>query len=114
MKTHRYFSNNLDHPRVAAIRPQCPRHRFACQDTWLGVACTALLFTIGKYFIGLYLGRASVGSAYGAAGSAVVFMVWIYYASLILFFGAELTKVLARSRGRPLSPSRHARTIEHA
>ncbi|HWM27921.1 MAG TPA: YhjD/YihY/BrkB family envelope integrity protein, partial [Woeseiaceae bacterium] len=66
---------------------------------------------LGKYAIGLYLGRAGVGSPYGAAGSAVVFMVWVYYASLILFLGAEITKVIARHRGSPLVPSAYATAI---
>jgi membrane protein len=80
-------------------------------STWLGALVTALLFTAGKSLIGLYLGRASVGSAYGAAGSAVVLMVWVYYASLILFFGAALTRVIARQRGMPLQPNAFARRI---
>jgi membrane protein len=72
------------------------------------------LFTIGKLGIGLYLGKASVGSAYGAAGSIVVFMVWVYYAALIFFFGAIATKMLALWRGTPLEPSRHAHRTEEA
>lgn len=71
----------------------------AWRDTWLGAFITALLFAVGKFGIGLYLGQASVGSAYGAAGSLVVFMVWIYYASLIVFLGAQITRVIAESRG---------------
>jgi membrane protein len=70
---------------------------------------TAVLFTLGKFLIGLYLGRASIGSAYGAAGSVVVLMVWVYYSSLILFFGAELTQVRARrlrSRRSPIALAR--------
>jgi membrane protein len=82
------------------------------RSTWLGALATALFFTLGKSLIGLYLGRASVGSAYGAAGSAVVLMVWVYYASLILFFGAALTRVIARRRGVPLRPNAFARRID--
>ncbi len=96
---------------IAIMFKYVPDAHIAWRDTWIGAACTAALFTLGTYIIGLYFGRVSVGSAYGAASSAVVFMVWIYYASLILFFGAELTKVLARHQGRPLSPSRYARAI---
>ena len=69
---------------------------------WDDVLCavtTSVLFTLGKQIIGLYLGRAGVGSAYGAAGSLVVMTVWVFYASLILFFGAELTYVRSRRRG---------------
>lgn len=60
---------------------------------WLGAAITSLLFSIGKYLIGLYLGNSSYSSTYGAAASLVVLFVWIYYSGLILFFGAELTQV---------------------
>jgi membrane protein len=60
---------------------------------WLGAIITSVLFTIGKYLIGLYLGSSSFSSTYGAAASLVVLFVWIYYSGLILFFGAELTQV---------------------
>ena len=74
-------------------------------DVWFGAVTTSVLFTLGKQVIGLYLGRAGVGSAYGAAGSLVVMTVWVYYASLILFFGAELTYVRSRRRrGLPTRP----------
>lgn len=69
------------------------------RDVWVGAVVTAILFTLGKYLIGLYLGTSSVGSAYGAAGSLVVLVVWIYYSAQILFFGAELTQVYARRYG---------------
>jgi membrane protein len=68
------------------------------QDVWIGASLTALLFSIGKSLIGLYLGHASLGSAYGAAGSLVVLSVWIYYSALILFFGAEVTYAYAALR----------------
>jgi membrane protein len=96
---------------LALLFKYVPDAKIAWRDTWAGAAVTAVLFTVGKYAIGLYLGQASVGSAYGAAGSAVVLMVWVYYASLILFLGAEITQVLARQRGRPLAPSRHAQAV---
>jgi membrane protein len=70
-------------------------------DVWFGAITTSVLFTIGKGLIGMYLGRAGIGSAYGAAGSLVVMTVWVYYASLILFFGAELTYFRSRSRRAP-------------
>jgi membrane protein len=60
-------------------------------DVWLGGVMTTVLFTVGKTAIGYYLGYASVGSAYGAAGSMVVLLVWVYYSALIVFFGAEFT-----------------------
>ena len=94
---------------IATLFKFVPNIRISWRDTWAGAFTTAVLFTIGKVGIGLYLGQASVGSAYGAAGSAVVLMVWVYYASLILFFGAELTRVIATHRGVPVTPDRYAR-----
>jgi membrane protein len=78
------------------------------RDVWIGAAITSLLFTIGKYLIGLYLGTSSVGSAYGAAGSLVVLLVWIYYSSQILFFGAEFTQVYAKQYGSRIEPAENA------
>ena len=69
------------------------------RDVWLGGLITAVLFTLGKTAIGYYLGQASVGSAYGAAGSLVVLLVWVYYSALIMFFGAEFTHAWATRQG---------------
>jgi membrane protein len=77
------------------------------RDVWLGGLVTAVLFTVGKTAIGAYLGRASVGSAYGAAGSMVVLLVWVYYSALIVFFGAEFTQAWATRRG-DVAPQPHA------
>jgi membrane protein len=77
-------------------------------DVWVGAGMTALLFTIGKSLLGIYLGKASVGSSYGAAGSLVVLVVWVYYSAQILFLGAEFTQVHARHRGRNIRPSKRA------
>lgn len=99
---------------LALLFRYVPDAQISWRDTTIGALITAVLFTVGKYFIGLYLGKASVGSAYGAAGSAVVFMVWVYYASLILFFGAAVTKAVARQRGHPVMPSAYARSLERA
>jgi membrane protein len=77
------------------------------RDVWLGGVVTAVLFTVGKTAIGYYLGRASVGSAYGAAGSMVVLLVWVYYAALIVFFGAEFTQAWATQHGGA-APQPHA------
>lgn len=76
-----------------------PDARIAWRDVWIGATATAALFVVGKLAIGLYLGHASIGSAYGAAGSFVVLLVWVYYSAQILLFGAELTQVYA-NRGR--------------
>lgn len=85
-----------------------PDVKIAWRDVWFGAAVTALLFTIGKFLIGLYLGNSSVASVYGAAGSLVVILLWAYYSSQILFFGAELTQVWARRRGSHIVPDEHA------
>jgi len=69
------------------------------RHVWIGAAVTALLFTAGKTLLGLYLGRASLTSAYGAAGSLLVLLLWCYYAAQIVFFGAEFTRVTALSNG---------------
>jgi membrane protein len=75
---------------------------------WLGAGVTAILFTVGKEVIGLYLGRTAVGSAYGAAGSLVVLLVWIYYSTQILLFGAEITRVISQRKTQSLSQPVHA------
>jgi membrane protein len=85
-----------------------PDVQIAWRDVWPGAALTALLFTVGKLALGLYLGRASVASPYGAAGSIIVLVIWVYYATQILFMGAEFTQVYARSRGAQFTPSKHA------
>ena len=76
-----------------------PDAKIAWPDVWVGAALTSLLFTTGKFAIGLYLGKADVGSAYGAAGSFVILLVWVYYSSQILLFGAEFTAVYANRYG---------------
>jgi membrane protein len=78
----------------ALIFRYVPEVKIAWKNVWIGAAVTALLFTIGKFLIGLYLGKAAVGSAYGAAGSLVVVIVWVYYSAMIFLFGAEFTHVL--------------------
>lgn len=88
-----------------------PDAQIAWNDVWVGAVLTAILFALGKLLIGLYLGTASIGSAYGAAGSLVVLLVWIYYSSLILFFGAELTQVYARRFGSHIVPKEGAEPV---
>lgn len=85
-----------------------PDVKVSFRDVWLGAVVTALLFTIGKLLLGLYLGKASVGSSYGAAGSFIAFVVWVYYAAQIVFLGAEFTQVTARRRGRDIQPNANA------
>lgn len=88
----------------AAVLKVLPDARIEWRDVWFGAAVTALLFTVGKALIGIYLGRAGVGSVYGAAGSLVVMLLWIYYSAQIFFLGAELTEVYSRRYG-----TRHGR-----
>jgi membrane protein len=76
-----------------------PDATIAWRDVWIGAGLTSLLFTVGKFLIGMYLGKADVGSAYGAAGSLVILLVWVYYSSQILLFGAEFTSVYANRYG---------------
>jgi len=85
-----------------------PDVKVGWRDVWPGALCTALLFAIGKFGLGLYLGRASVASPYGAAGSVVVLVIWVYYAAQILFLGAEFTRVYARYRGARVEPTKNA------
>ncbi len=81
-----------------------PDAKVAWRDVWIGAAVTSVLFAIGKELIGLYLGHSSVASAFGAAGSVIVILVWIYYSTQILFFGAEFTQVYARRYGSQIVP----------
>jgi membrane protein len=81
-----------------------PDVKIAWKDVWVGAALTSVLFNIGKFLIGYYLGKSSVSSAYGAAGSLAVVLVWVYYSAQILFFGAEFTEVYANKFGGHLVP----------
>src|SRR5690606_35657081 len=92
----------------ALIYKVIPDAEIAWRDVWIGAALTSLLFSIGKYAIGLYLGQSSASSVFGAAGSLVVVLLWIYYSALILFFGAEFTQVYARRYGSGIVPSSEA------
>jgi membrane protein len=83
----------------ALIYKIIPRVKVAWNDVWIGAAVTAILFTIGKVLIGLYIGKSDVTSSFGTAGSLVVVMIWVYYASQIFLFGAELTRVYAETYG---------------
>jgi membrane protein len=80
----------------AVIYKFLPDVTIAWRNVWTGAAVTAVLFTIGKTLIGLYLGRSTVASVYGAAGSLIVILLWVYYSAQVVFFGAEFTKVYSR------------------
>ena len=80
-----------------------PSERLAWGDVWVGAAMTSLLFWVGKYLIGLYLGKSAIASPFGAAGSLVVVIVWVYYSAQIFFFGAEFTRAYALRQGSRMS-----------
>ncbi|MDB6111024.1 MAG: putative rane protein, partial [Pedosphaera sp.] len=92
----------------ALIYKILPDVRIRWRDVLVGAVVTALLFTIGKLLLGLYLGKTSVGSAYGVAGSLVLILVWIYYSAQIFLFGAEFTQAYANRLGKHITPSRQA------
>lgn len=77
-------------------------------DVWIGALITTALFILGKHLLGLYLGQSSFGSTYGAAGSLVIFLAWVYYSAQILFFGAEFTQAYAQEYGGRIVPNDHA------
>jgi membrane protein len=91
----------------ALLYKYVPDAEIGWQDVWLGGLITAVLFTLGKTAIGFYLGQASVGSAYGAAGSLIALLVWVYYSALIMFFGAEFTHAWT-IRHHAVTPEPHA------
>src|SRR5689334_13325460 len=92
----------------AAIFKVLPDVEINWEDVWIGATVTAILFTLGKYLIGLYLGSSSIGSSFGAAGALILILVWIYYSTTIFLFGAEFTKVYADQYGSGIHPSRNA------
>ena len=83
----------------AIIYKMMPRVHVRWHDVWIGAIVTALLFTIGKFLIGLYIGKSGVASGYGAAGSLILVFVWVYYSAQIFLLGAEFTSVYARTHG---------------
>lgn len=83
----------------AMIFKLLPHAKIAWRDVWVGAAVTALLFNLGKYLIALYMGMAAVGSPFGAAGSFVVLLMWIYFSTQIMLFGAEFTQIYSNTHG---------------
>ncbi|MEO8068338.1 MAG: YihY/virulence factor BrkB family protein [Flavobacteriales bacterium] len=88
-----------------------PDARIQWRHVWSGAVITALLFTLGKYLIGLYIGYSGVGDTYGAAGAVVIILVWVYYSTVIVIFGAHYTHVYTREHGG-VTPSPHAATMK--
>lgn len=96
----------------AMIFKVLPDAKIRWRDVWVGAALTAFLFLSGKWALGLYLASGTAASAYGAASSLITLLLWIYYSSQILLFGAEFTQVYANQAGRRVKPSEHAVPIE--
>ena len=92
----------------AIIFKVLPDVRIKWKDIWPGAIATAILFMIGKFLISIYISKSDIGSTYGAAGSLVILIVWIYYSSIILYFGAEFTKSYALQKGVHIVPSEYA------
>ena len=98
----------------AMIYKLMPRVKVRWHDVWIGAAVTALLFTIGRFLIGLYIGKSGVASAFGAAGSLIVVFVWVYYSAQIFLMGAEFTWVYARHFGSLRAPATPSEPYEAA
>jgi membrane protein len=96
----------------AMIYKVMPRVSVKWRDVWLGSVVTSLLFTAGRFLIGLYIGRSNLASGFGAAGSLIVVFVWVYYSAQIFLLGAEFTWIYARTFGsmRDLLPQLQAKT----
>jgi membrane protein len=106
------FSFSVVTALFAVIFKVVPDADVRWRDVWLGALVTAALFTLGKILLGLYLGKAAVGSSYGAAGSIIALTVWVYYAAQIFLLGAEFTQVQARRRGHEITPSKNAVRVD--
>jgi membrane protein len=89
----------------AALFRYVPDVRIAWYDVWTGAGITAALFVLGKFLLGFYIGRSAFASAYGAAGSLVIVLLWVFYSAQIFFFGAEFTRAFARRHGTHRSPA---------
>ena len=85
-----------------------PDGKVATKDALIGAAFTAFLFMVGKFAIGAYLGNTKIASAYGAAASVIIILLWVYYSAIILYFGAEFTKVYAIYFGKKIVPNKYA------
>lgn len=96
----------------AMIFKLLPNVQLRWRDVWLGAVATALLFNLGKLIIGYYLATSTIASSFGAAGSVVIVLTWIYYSACILFFGAEITKIYARKFGSGIVPNSRAVLVD--
>lgn len=96
----------------AIIFKALPDGKIKWKDAFIGASCTAVLFMIGKFAIGFYLGSSTIASVYGAAGSVIIILVWVYYSAIILYFGAEFTKVYAKTFGGKIYPNEYSVEIK--
>ena len=96
---------------IALVYRILPDAKIAWRDVWVGAGIRALLFLLGNHLIGRYLEATSVTSVYGAAGSIVIVLLWVYYSSQVVLFGAEFTRVYAKHRGSPLEPQENAMRV---
>jgi membrane protein len=93
---------------IALVYRILPDAKVAWRDVWVGAGSSGLLFLLGNHLIGWYLAAAGITSVYGAAGSIVIVLLWVYYSSQVVLFGAVFTRVYARYRGVPLEPKENA------
>lgn len=96
----------------ALVFKYLPDIHIAWVDVWIGAAATATLFVIGKFALGIYLGRAGVAGAYGAAGGLILVLLWVYFSMMAFLLGAEFTRAWAERRGGRIEPNKHAVTID--
>ena len=96
----------------AVVFKVLPDARIRWKDIMAGAITTAILFMLGKFAISFYISKANVGSTFGAAGSLVILLLWVYYSSIILYFGAEFTKSYAVKYGTPIHPNEYAVTMK--
>ena len=96
----------------AVIFKVLPDGKIRWRECFIGAAFTALLFGIGKFAISFYIGQSDLGATYGTSASIIILLTWVYYSSIILYFGAEFTKVYANSDGTHIAPAEHAVLIE--
>ena len=111
---HTIISTGLITVLFAMMFKLLPDAKVRWRDVWLGAVITALLFTLGKYLLGLYIARSGVASVYGAAGSLVIVLIWVYYSAQILFLGAEFTQVYSKRHGERVPPTKNAVKLTEA
>ena len=97
---------------IALVYRILPDAKIAWRDVWVGASACALLFMLGNQLIGWYLAAAGITSVYGAAGSIVIVLLWVYYSSQVVLFGAEFTRVYSKHRGSPLEPKENAMSVK--